>query len=138
MILTVKSKGRPGLKFFVMSVKDTTYGDSTILMPVFSASTRSLPVQEKKKKQHEKQEINSNRQQENPLISTSSDRVYYLNNYKSVFISYLQKKIAESKRCSEGPKVCQENTLTPLTPPSEIARTGHCVAGWIQGFMVKF
>lgn len=49
MILTVKSKGRPGLKFFVMSVKDTTYGDSTILIPVFSASTRSLPVQEEKK-----------------------------------------------------------------------------------------
>lgn len=46
MVLTVKSKGRPGLKNFVMSLKDMTNGDSTILIPLFSASTKSLPVQE--------------------------------------------------------------------------------------------
>lgn len=46
MLLTVRSNGRPGLKYFGMSLKEMTYGDSTILMPVFSASTRSLPAQE--------------------------------------------------------------------------------------------
>lgn len=52
MVLTVKSKGRPGLKYFGVFLKDRIKGDSTILMPVFSASTRSLPVHRKNPNQN--------------------------------------------------------------------------------------
>lgn len=44
---TARSKGMPGLKYLAVSLKVMTYGDSTILIPVFSASTRSLPVEDK-------------------------------------------------------------------------------------------
>lgn len=43
MYVTVNSNGRPDLKNLGVSLMVSTYGARTILMPIFSASTRSLP-----------------------------------------------------------------------------------------------
>lgn len=46
MYVTVISNGSPDLKNRGVSLMASTYGAKTILMPVFSASTRSLPEED--------------------------------------------------------------------------------------------